>query len=121
MDFVELRHSKLCTGFFFKKPIFIGLNLTMLFIVIYILILFTIYLVKKNEFIGYILARGMLKLCFIIGIMLSIQTVFQLVNKIEIPVPALITKVLIFVVLAVFARYIERNLKGNFIYSNSDF
>ncbi|EOY7275948.1 hypothetical protein RYE81_16425 [Clostridioides difficile] len=42
-------------------------------------------------------------------------------NKIEIPVPALITKVLIFVVLAVFARYIERNLKGNFIYSNSDF
>ena len=93
----------------------------MLFIVIYILILFTIYLVKKNEFIGYILARGMFKLCFIIGIMLSIQTVFQLVNKIEIPVPALITKVLIFVVLAVFARYIERNLKGNFIYSNSDF
>lgn len=45
------------------------------------------------------------------GIMLPIQSVFQLFGGISIPFPALITKIFIFVILAVFAVYFEYYLK----------
>lgn len=59
------------------------------------LILLTTYLIKKHRFIGYVWTRGILKLCSIIGIMLPIQTLFQLAHGIKIPLPSLISKVLI--------------------------
>ncbi|OPX87319.1 MAG: hypothetical protein A4E53_02501 [Pelotomaculum sp. PtaB.Bin104] len=52
----------------------------------------------------------MLIVCSIIGIMLLTQTVFQVLAGIDIPAPALITKVGSFVVLAIFALYFNLRL-----------
>jgi hypothetical protein len=46
-----------------------------------------------------------------LGIILPMQTCFQLLAGIDLPVPALITKVGIFVALAAFATYFERKIK----------
>lgn len=75
------------------------------------LIFITYYLVKHHRFVGYVLLRMIFKICMCVGIMLPIQTVFQLLAGIEIPIPALITKTLIFVVMAVFAAYFEYRIK----------
>mgnify|MGYP002514502582 CR=1 FL=1 len=55
-------------------------------------------------------------LMLVVGIMLPLQTVFQLMAGISVPIPALCTKVLIFVMLAGFALYFEHKLKKNTIY-----
>jgi len=59
---------------------------------------------KKND-IGYILLVLNLTLLIIIGIILPFQTLFQVNAGIELPLEAIITKVGIFVVLAVFAVF----------------
>ena len=69
------------------------------------------FLVRKDSFIGYVLLRMILKVGKYIGIILPVQTVFQLLAGIDLPVPALITKVGIFVALAAFAAYFERKIK----------
>lgn len=78
------------------------------------LIFITLYLVVKRSFIGYILLRMLLKVCAIIGIMLPIQTLFQLLCGIELPLPALISKVASFVLLAFFAVLFEHKIKKDF-------
>lgn len=75
------------------------------------LIFITYYLVKQENFIGYVLLRMLFKICMCIGIMLPIQTLFQLLAGISIPIPALMTKGLIFVVMALFATYFECRIK----------
>lgn len=72
------------------------------------LMFFTYYLAKKGNFMGYVLLRMIWKVCMCVGIMLPIQTIFQLMAGISIPFPALLTKVFIFVMLAVFAFYFSR-------------
>ncbi len=49
-----------------------------------------------------------LRVCIAVGVMLPIQTIFQLAAgiSISIPIPALATKVFIFVLLAVFAVFL---------------
>lgn len=71
------------------------------------LMFITLYLLRKKSFIGLVLFRMLLKTCEIIGIMLPVQTVFQLISGIEIPLPVLLTKVFIFVALAGFALYTD--------------
>ena len=75
------------------------------------LMFITYYLCKKEKFIGYVLFRMILIVGQIIGIMLTLQTVFQILAGIELPIPALITKVFIFFILAVFALYFDRKLR----------
>jgi len=75
------------------------------------LLFLTYYLAKHENFIGYVLLRMMLTVCMIIGIMLPFQTAAQLVAGILLPVPALITKVFIFVLLAACAAVFEYRLK----------
>lgn len=77
------------------------------------LMFLTYYLINHKNFIGYVLLRMIFKVCMGVGIMLPIQSVFQLLAGISIPIPALITKVLIFVMLAVFAALFEYQLKQN--------
>ena len=74
------------------------------------LMFITYYLCKKEKFIGYVLFRMILIVCLIIGIMLPVQTVFQMLAGIDLPIPALITKVFIFIILAAFALYFDRKL-----------
>ena len=75
------------------------------------LMFITYYLSRQENFMGYVFIRMIFKICMCIGIMLPIQTVFQLLAGISMPIPALITKVLIFVVMAVFATYFEHRIK----------
>ena len=75
------------------------------------LMFITYYQIKHGKFIGYVLVRMIFKIFMIVGIMLPIQSVFQILAGISIPIPALITKVLIFVLLAVFAAIFEYRLK----------
>ena len=75
------------------------------------LMFITYYLCKKEKFIGYVLFRMILIVGQIIGIMLTLQTVFQILAGIELPIPALITKVFIFIILAAFALYFDRKLR----------
>lgn len=75
------------------------------------LMIITLCLLEQKSFIGYVLFRMILKVCMVVGIMLPIQSIFQLFGGISIPFPALITKIFIFVILAVFAVYFEYFLK----------
>ena len=75
------------------------------------LMFLTYYLIRRDNFIGYVFLRMIFKVCMCIGIMLPIQSVFQLLAGISIPIPALMTKVFIFVVMALFAAYFEYRIK----------
>ncbi len=67
--------------------------------------LICLFLLKKRDGLGYVLLQMLLILCCMIGIMLPIQTAFQLSAGIELPLEVIITKVGIFVALALFALY----------------
>ena len=85
------------------------------------LMFITYYLIRHENFMGYVFLRIIFKICMCIGIMLPIQTVFQLLADISTPIPALITKVLIFVVMALFAFYFERRIKRETYYIPLEF
>ena len=74
------------------------------------LIFITCCLAKHEYFIGYVLLRMILRVCIAVGIMLPVQTIFQLAAGISIPIPALVTKVFIFVLLAIFAVFFDCRL-----------
>lgn len=67
-----------------------------------------IYLLKKRSNLGYVLLSILLTTCAVIGVMLPVQTLVQFSAGIENPLPALITKVATFVVLAGFSFYFLR-------------
>lgn len=67
--------------------------------------LICLFQLKKRSGMGYILLELLLTVCSIIGIMLPIQTAFQIIAGISLPIAAIVTKVAIFVVLALFALY----------------
>lgn len=76
-----------------------------------------IFLLKKRKGLGYIILSSLLTFSCIMGILLPIQTVFQLMAGIELPLPVIITKVFSFVLLALFALYYNiklfKNIKNN--------
>jgi len=67
-------------------------------------------LLKKKNGIGSAILSIILTLCVIIGVMLPIQTAFQMMAGIVIPIPVLIIKVGVFVFLAAFAAYFNVKL-----------
>lgn len=69
-----------------------------------------LYLLKKRSGLGYILLDLLLTLCIIIGVMLPVQTVFQMQAGIELPLAAIITKIAGFCLLALFALYFKFRL-----------
>lgn len=75
------------------------------------LMFITYHQIKHGKFIGYVLIRMIFKICVIIGIMLPMQSIFQMLAGVSIPIPALITKILIFVLLAVSAAFFDHRLK----------
>lgn len=75
------------------------------------LMFITYYLCKKEKFIGYVLFRMLLIVCQIFGIILTLQTVFQILAGIELPIPVLITKDFTFILLAAVALYFDRKLR----------
>ncbi len=69
-----------------------------------------LFLLKKGKSLGTILLDNLLTLCIIMGVILPIQTIFQILAGIFIPLPVLIIKVGIFVLLASFALYFKIKL-----------
>lgn len=72
-----------------------------------------LFLLRKKDGLGDVLLAILLQLCAVIGVMLLLQTLFQTLAGIQIPVPALVTKVGIFVVLAAFALHFYLKLLKN--------
>lgn len=70
----------------------------------------TLYLLEKRNPMGTLLLAILLKLCMIVGIMMFPQTVCQVASGWDIPIPALVTKSLSFVVLGAFALYFNKKL-----------
>lgn len=64
-----------------------------------------LFQLKKRSGIGYVLLELLLTVCSIIGIMLPIQTVFQVLAGVSLPIAAIVTKVGTFIVLAFFSLY----------------
>jgi len=64
-----------------------------------------LYLLKKRNGLGIVILSIIFTLCTIIGVMLPVQTVFQILAGIVVPIPVLIIKVGIFIILAMFAVY----------------
>jgi hypothetical protein len=71
------------------------------------------YLIKKRTGMGYVLLSILLTVCIVIGIMLPIQTVFQMQAGVAIPFVAVVFKVVSFVCLAIFALYLNVKLFRN--------
>jgi len=74
------------------------------------------YLLKQRKGLGFILLEILLTLCIVIGIMLPVQTMFQIYEGIIIPLPAIITKLGSFCILALFAF----NFKVQALYNMAD-
>lgn len=74
------------------------------------LLFLSLILLKKHVFWGVSLFSMLLCLSMLIGIILPCQTWFQIQSGIEIPLPELITKVIMFIILSVFALYFSVNL-----------
>jgi hypothetical protein len=66
---------------------------------------------------GYILLGIILNVLIVVGMMVIIQAIFQVMAGINLPIEAIITKIGIFVVLAIIAIYYEvelfKNIQGN--------
>ena len=71
------------------------------------IIFICLYQLKHQIEFGKILLPVILKTCELIGIMVMCQTLFQVLAGIYMPLPVLITKVGIFVILSAFALYYE--------------
>ncbi|MHB1153422.1 MAG: hypothetical protein ACYCWE_07150 [Eubacteriales bacterium] len=69
-----------------------------------------LYLLKRKDGLGIVLLAVIFTLCAVMGAMLPLQTVYQTLAEIETPVPVLVIKVGIFVVLAAFAVYFDLKL-----------
>lgn len=73
-----------------------------------------LYQLKNNIALGQVLLAIILKTCGFVGIMIIMQSLFQVMAKIEIPLPAVITKAGIFVILAAFSFYFNNKFYKNF-------
>jgi hypothetical protein len=72
--------------------------------------LICLFLLRRQNGTGYILLAILLTVCTIIGVMLPIQTIFQIAAGIDLPIGSLVTKVSSFVILALFAFYFDIRL-----------
>lgn len=72
--------------------------------------LICLFLLRKQNGTGYILLAILLTVCTVIGVMIPIQTIFQISAGIELPTGAIVTKAASFVILALFALYFDIRL-----------
>ncbi|WP_167956327.1 hypothetical protein [Anaerosporobacter faecicola] len=74
------------------------------------LIFISLYLLKKRNPLGAIIYDIILELCVVVGIIVISQSIIQMLSHVEMPLPVMITKVGIFVVLGGFALYFRNKL-----------
>jgi len=74
------------------------------------MIFICLYMLKKKDGLGDVVLAIILTLCGVMGVMLPVQTFFQIFAGIEIPIPVLVIKVGVFVLLSIFATYFNFKL-----------
>lgn len=62
-----------------------------------------LYLLKKRRPMGVVLLSVLALGITVVGVMMIAQTAFQIAAGVDVPIPALVTKSLIFVLLAIYA------------------
>ena len=72
-----------------------------------------LYLLKKRNSFGVVLLSVLAVGIITVGAMMIFQTGFQIASGIDLPIPALITKSLIFLLLGVYAMILVRKLYKN--------
>jgi len=77
------------------------------------MIFVALHLIKKQDGLGDVIIAITLTLCVVMGVMLPIQTAFQLLAGIIIPIPVLVIKVGVFMVLALFAAYFSLKIHSH--------
>lgn len=78
--------------------------------IISVLCFIALYLLIKKEALGTLILACILKLCIVVGVMMIPQAICQILSGVIIPLPALITKSLSFVLLGGFALYFDFKL-----------
>jgi hypothetical protein len=78
--------------------------------IISVLCFVTLYMVGKKESLGTLILACILKLCMVVGVMMVPQTICQMASGADVPLPALITKSLSFVLLGAFAFYFNHKM-----------
>lgn len=74
------------------------------------LVFICLHLLKKKDGLGDVLLAVILTLCVVMGVMIPVQSIFQVLAGIELPIQVLVTKVGVFVILAAFATYFDIKL-----------
>lgn len=69
-----------------------------------------LYLMKKQDSLGTILYAILLQSIMVVAVMMITQSAVQIIAGVEIPVAALISKALIFVILGIIAAFLDRRL-----------
>lgn len=69
-----------------------------------------IFLLSKGNALGIIVEAIMLKLCIIVAFLMFTQMFCQIASGVDLPIPALVTKNLLFVILGGFAFYFNRKI-----------
>ncbi len=77
------------------------------------LFLASIYLIVKKDALGYLSFLILSMICILIAPVLMLQSVFQTVAGIETPIAAMITKIGIFILLGMWASYLQIRLYKN--------
>lgn len=72
-----------------------------------------LYLLKKRNSFGVVLLSVLTIGIIIVGAMMIFQTVFQIASGIDVPIPALITKSFIFLLLGIYAVILAKKLYKN--------
>ncbi|MCD2346649.1 hypothetical protein [Clostridium guangxiense] len=72
-----------------------------------------LFQLKNRNGLGYVLLESLLMLCMIVGMMIPIQTVFELSAGIKLSIGEIVTKGLSFIILALFALYFNIKLFEN--------
>ena len=70
----------------------------------------TLVLLNQKKSLGTLLWAIMLRACIVVGTMIIPQTICQLASGCELPLPALLTKGMSFVILGAFAIYLNHKL-----------
>ncbi len=70
----------------------------------------SLYLIRKREPLGTLILACILRLCIVVGIMMFPQTICQIAADVPMPLHALITKSLSFILLGGFAFYFNHKL-----------
>lgn len=72
-----------------------------------------LFLLKKRCGLGFALLQLLLTMCIFVGIMVPVQTLFQIDAGISLPAGAVITKIVPFIVLALFSFFLNVKLLKN--------